>query len=262
MRVGALAAQANLKGENEFLAVLMMLEKPTYSDVTSLSASIETHFKANYHENYSVKPAPDMGGIELVRCAIPQVTLFLSLSSTKSRPGLDGEGVANPSDKIDTLPDSMSIKALALFRRAKWYNVHYREVVNCFQVSRLIRDMSMRIPTWNVLSDWNIQLLTHRALSSDHKKPHHMVADAMWRFFSVVASGLALPGGEGLLDPCERDGIDSLHQLTDQEREDLTTSAQHALRLIAFGQNHKALGMPTLADALKEAEVLAKQTAK
>ena len=33
-----------------------------------------------------------MGGIEMVRQAIPKVTLFLSLSSAKSRPGPDGEG--------------------------------------------------------------------------------------------------------------------------------------------------------------------------
>ena len=44
--------------------------------------------------------------------------------------------------------------------------------------------------------------------------------------FTVVASGLCLPGGEGLLDPCEREGIDAMHELTDQEREDLTTSGK------------------------------------
>lgn len=51
-----------------------------------------------------------------------------------------------------------------------------------------------------------------------------MVADAVWRVFSVVASGVFLTGGEGLLDPCEREGIDAMHELSEQEREDLTTS--------------------------------------
>ena len=125
MRVGALAAQANLKGETEFLAVLMMLEKPTYSDITMISDLIAKHFKDNYHENYKVTPVPDMGGIEMVRCAVPKVTLFLSLSSVKSRPGLDGEIKPNPNDKIDTLPAEMSIRALADLRRAKWYNVRH-----------------------------------------------------------------------------------------------------------------------------------------
>ena len=96
------------------------------------------------------------------------------------------------------------------------------------------------------MTDWHIQLLVYRALISDFKRPHMKIADAMWRVFSVVAGGLLLPGGEGLLDPCERDGIDAVHQLSEQEREDITTSAQHALRLIAFGQFHKVLGMVIL----------------
>lgn len=38
--------------------------------------------------------------------------------------------------------------------------------------------------------------------------------------------------------------------------------AQHALRLIAFGQMHKVLGMPTLPDAIKEAKILAEKASK
>jgi len=75
----------------------------------------------------------------------------------------------------------------------------------------------------------------------------------------VLAGGLILPGGEGLLDPCERDGVDSLRDLSEQDREDITTSSQHALRLVGFGQIHKVLGMPPLEDALKEAEIKAKK---
>ena len=46
--------------------------------------------------------------------------------------------------------------------------------------------------------------------------------------------------GPGLPDPCEKETIDVLAPLTGQEREAITASAQHALRLIAFNQIYKA----------------------
>lgn len=40
-----------------------------------------------------------------------------------------------------------------------------------------------------------------------------------------------------------------LGHITDQEREDITSSAQHALRLIAYNQIYKILGIERLPDA-------------
>ena len=65
-----------MKGENEFLAVLMMLQKPAYSDITQISKSLEENMANNYHENYKVIGAPDLGGIEITRNAIPKVTCY------------------------------------------------------------------------------------------------------------------------------------------------------------------------------------------
>lgn len=70
--------------------------------------------------------------------------------------------------------------------------------------------------------------------------------DALRRVFECIASGMLLPGGPGLLDPCEKDPLDAAGTLTHQEREDITASAQHALRLIAFRQIYKVLGMDPL----------------
>jgi len=70
--------------------------------------------------------------------------------------------------------------------------------------------------------------------------------DALRRVFEALASGILLPGGPGLYDPCEKEPTDAASSLTNQEREDITASAQHALRLIAFRQIHKVLGMEPL----------------
>lgn len=46
------------------------------------------------------------------------------------------------------------------------------------------------------------------------------------RVMECVASGLFLPGGPGLCDPCEKDPVDAAGSLTAQERANITLSAQ------------------------------------
>jgi zinc finger RNA-binding protein len=70
--------------------------------------------------------------------------------------------------------------------------------------------------------------------------------DSLRRILEAIASGILLPGGPGLMDPCEKDPLDAASDMTSQEREDITASAQHALRLVAFRQIHKVLGMDPL----------------
>jgi len=62
-----------------------------------------------------------------------------------------------------------------------------------------------------------------------------------------VSSGILLPDGPGLYDPCEKEPTDVLANcLSNQQREELTSSAQMALRLLAFKQVYKILGMECL----------------
>uniref|UniRef100_H2S425 Spermatid perinuclear RNA-binding protein n=1 Tax=Takifugu rubripes TaxID=31033 RepID=H2S425_TAKRU len=53
-------------------------------------------------------------------------------------------------------------------------------------------------------------------------------------------------GGPGLHDPCEKELTNTLAEMTDQQAEAITYSAQHALRLMAFGQIYKVLEMEPL----------------
>ena len=47
-------------------------------------------------------------------------------------------------------------------------------------------------------------------------------------------------------DPCEKEKTDVMEPLNRQQREDITSSAQHALRLIVFDQIEKILDMERL----------------
>uniref|UniRef100_A0A803W642 DZF domain-containing protein n=9 Tax=Neognathae TaxID=8825 RepID=A0A803W642_FICAL len=89
-----------------------------------------------------------------------------------------------------------------------------------------------------------MELLVEKAISS--ATGPQSPGDALRRVFECISSGIILKGGPGLLDPCEKDPFDTLAVMTDQQREDITSSAQFALRLLAFRQIHKVLGMDPL----------------
>uniref|UniRef100_A0A8W8HUS0 DZF domain-containing protein n=1 Tax=Magallana gigas TaxID=29159 RepID=A0A8W8HUS0_MAGGI len=115
---------------------------------------------------------------------------------------------------------------------------------SCVVVIRILRDLCQRVPTWTPLNEWAMELLVEKCVSSGGA--NMSPGDALRRVFESISSGLLLPGGPGLYDPCEKDSVDAASSLTNQEREDITASAQHALRLIAFRQIHKVLGMDPL----------------
>ena len=72
--------------------------------------------------------------------------------------------------------------------------------------------------------------------------------DILRRVFETLSAGILLSTNDGwspgIGDPCEKDTIDVCSNLSTQEREDMTSSAQQALRQIAFRQIFKVLGMP------------------
>lgn len=71
-------------------------------------------------------------------------------------------------------------------------------------------------------------------------------AEALRRVLEAVAGGLLLDAAPGLRDPCEKDSLDALRALPPQSREDITASAQHFLRQLAFRQIHRVLDMEAL----------------
>jgi len=114
----------------------------------------------------------------------------------------------------------------------------------CVIIIRIMRDLCNRIPAFQVLSGWAIELLVEKSLSSGPCPGGP--AEALRRVLEVISSGLFLPGSCGLLDPCEKETVDAGGAMTDQEREDLTAGAQHALRLHAFKQLHTVLDIDPL----------------
>jgi hypothetical protein len=72
-------------------------------------------------------------------------------------------------------------------------------------------------------------------------------SDSLRRVFEMFASGLLLDKEFHLWDPCEKESVDVIDNVTLQEREDITAAAQCALRLMAFDRIHEVLGIERIA---------------
>ncbi|XP_017695185.1 PREDICTED: interleukin enhancer-binding factor 3 [Lepidothrix coronata] len=95
-----------------------------------------------------------------------------------------------------------------------------------------------------VLALQPLELLCEKSIGTANRPMG--AGEALRRVLECLASGIVMPDGSGIYDPCEKEATDAIGHLDRQQREDITQSAQHALRLAAFGQLHKVLGMDPL----------------
>ncbi|CAG5083723.1 Similar to zfr: Zinc finger RNA-binding protein (Danio rerio) [Cotesia congregata] len=164
-------------------------------------------------------------------------------------------------DPPDVLPKAKCLEALAQLRHAKWFQdneagriakAHHKAInqarasslQNCVIIIRIMRDLCNRVPTWGPLNPWALELLTEKVINTAGCPLS--LGEALRRLLECVAGGILLPGSPGIADPCEKEPTDAIGNMTAQQREDITASAQHALRLVAFRQIHKVLGMEQL----------------
>lgn len=90
-----------------------------------------------------------------------------------------------------------------------------------------------------------MELLIEKVISSAGSNSCLSPGDCMRRILEAVSSGI-LSHGPGILDPCEKEPTDALASLSKQQREDITVSGQHFLRLIAFRKIYEVLGMDVI----------------
>ncbi|KAF7236391.1 Zinc finger RNA-binding protein [Varanus komodoensis] len=173
------------------------------------------------------------------RSPFPSLSLHLpafgSSAGTPSEPELS-------SSKM--LSQEKCLESLAALRHAKWFQARANSLQSCVIIIRVLRDLCQRVPTWGALPNWAMELLVERVLNSSVGPLGP--GEALRRVLECIATGMLLADGPGLQDPCEKEPIDALRSMAQQQREDVTASSQHALRMLAFRQIHKVLGMEPL----------------
>ncbi|XP_062888323.1 zinc finger RNA-binding protein-like isoform X3 [Mobula hypostoma] len=247
MRVGVLAKGLLLRGDRNVNLILLSAHKPTKTLLEKISANLPKQLLTITEELYELKTCPDESCIFLTTSKEPKMQVKISLTSPVMRDDIlkDKDATTAPvQDPSDVLNKQKCLEGLAALRHAKWFQARANGLQSCVIIIRILRDLCQRVPTWGALPDWAMELLVEKAISSSSGPLSP--GDAMRRVLESIASGVLLPDGPGLLDPCEKDHSDALSSMNHQQREDITASAQHALRLLAFRQIHKVLGMDPL----------------
>ncbi|XP_066568139.1 zinc finger RNA-binding protein isoform X2 [Amia ocellicauda] len=247
MRVGVLAKGLLLRGDKNVHLVLLCSDKPSKNLLTRIVENLPKQLTLVTPEKYEVKGSIQEAAIILNSSAEPkmQVTITLTSPIIREENTRDGDVTSGMvKDPADVLDRQKCLDALAALRHAKWFQARANGLQSCVIIIRILRDLCQRVPTWSAFPSWAMELLVEKAISS--ASGPLSPGDALRRVFECISSGILLPGGPGLIDPCEKNPTDTLTAMTEQQREDITSSAQFALRLLAFRQIHKVLGMDPL----------------
>ncbi|XP_056232706.1 spermatid perinuclear RNA-binding protein-like isoform X1 [Seriola aureovittata] len=279
-RVSLVAKGLLIKGDMDLELVLMCREKPTKLLLYTISANLPLQIQTMTEDKYEVRSCVPEAAIRVCSTKNPQLTLKITLSSlamreehstTEEEEGHqdkdketqeeeetqedketqedeetqeDKETQEEEEEEDDVLDRHKCQAALASLRHAKWFQARVTDLKSCVIILRVLRDMCNRLPVWQPLKGWPLELICEKAIATCNRPLGP--GEALRRVMECIASGILLPGGPGVHDPCEREPTDVLSELSAQQADAITHSAQHALRLLAFGQLYKVLNMGPL----------------
>ncbi|TDH13229.1 hypothetical protein EPR50_G00055260 [Perca flavescens] len=256
-RVGLVAKGLLIKGDMDLELVLMCREKPTKLLLYTISANLPLQIQTMTEDKYEVQSCAPDAAIRVCSTKDPRLTLKITLSSLTMREehGTTDEDEGHQDDnkerqedeekeEEDVLDRQKCQAALASLRHAKWFQARVTDLKSCVIVLRIFRDMCNRLSGWQPLQGWPLELICEKAIATCNRPLGP--GEALRRVMECIASGILLPGGPGVHDPCEREPTDVLSDLSAQQADAITHSAQHALRLLAYGQLYKVLNMDPL----------------
>uniref|UniRef100_A0AAY4BIZ4 Spermatid perinuclear RNA-binding protein n=1 Tax=Denticeps clupeoides TaxID=299321 RepID=A0AAY4BIZ4_9TELE len=241
MRVGLVAKGLLIKDDMDLELVLMCREKPTETLLCTVVDNLPLHIEKLTEEKYEVQRCIPEAAILVCSANEPKLTLRVTLTSPQMR---DDDATDATDDEPAVLDRERCLVALASLRHAKWFQARVNGLKSCVIVLRVLRDMCNRVPAWEPLKGWPLELICEKAIATCNRPLG--AGEALRRVMECLASGILLPGGPGLHDPCEKEPTDTLAAMTAEQAEAVTYSAQHALRLMAFGQIYKVLEMDPL----------------
>ncbi|XP_036380803.1 interleukin enhancer-binding factor 3a isoform X1 [Megalops cyprinoides] len=247
MRVGLVAKGLLLKGDLDLELVLLCKDKPTISLLKKVAENLSVQFTTITEDKYEIIQCIREATIVVKSTKEPVLTLTIHLTSPAVREEAERQAAGETlsvSDPPDVLDRQKCLTALASLRHAKWFQARANGLKSCVIVIRILRDLCSRVPTWAPLRGWPLELLCEKAIGTGNRPMG--AGEALRRVLECLASGILMADGPGISDPCEKETTDAISHLNRQQREDITQSAQHALRLAAFGQLHKVLGMDSL----------------
>ncbi|CAL8277936.1 unnamed protein product [Merluccius merluccius] len=263
LRIGLVAKGLLIKDDMDLELVLMCKDKPTETLLDTVCQNLPTQIQTLSEGKYEVTSSLPEAAILVKTITEPSLTLKVTLTSPAMREDEEEdeedeeeqeeeqqqqqeeeEQEEKVAEEGECLNRHRCLLALAALRHAKWFQARVNGLKSCVIVLRILRDVCNRHAVWAPLRGWPLELICEKAIATCNRPLG--AGEALRRVMECLASGILLPGGPGLHDPCEKEPTDALAHMTDQQAQAVTHSAQHALRLMAFGQIYKVLEMDPL----------------
>ncbi|KAM5192093.1 zinc finger RNA-binding protein 2 isoform 2-T2 [Mantella aurantiaca] len=254
-RVGILSKGLILHGNQDFQLTLLCSKKPTCSLLKRIAEVLPEQLEKLSKRQHTVTCDIEEAHLLITFTDEPkmQFTVFLTCNNmfakneetkeeVEKKENVENEDLEKDTYTTDTnilLSEEKCKESLTRLHQAQWFQLHASDLKSCVIVIRIFRDLRQRVSVWRALSDWAMELIVQKALSSVSLSP----GEATVRVLECIASGVLLPDGPGIQDPCQKEMFDVLASLTNQECEDITANAQQSLRMISFRQIHKVLDM-------------------
>ncbi|XP_016141489.1 spermatid perinuclear RNA-binding protein-like [Sinocyclocheilus grahami] len=226
MRIGLVAKGLLIKDDMDLELVLMCREKPTETLLCTVCDNLPQQIEKLTEEKYEVQSSIPEAAILVCTKTEPKLTLKVTLTSPQMTD--DGETEeqesVESSEPADLLDRQRCLVALASLRHAKWFQARVNGLKSCVIVLRILRDMCNRVPAWEPLKGWPLELICEKAIATCNRPLG--AGEALRRVMECLASGILLPGGPGLHDPCEKELTNTLSAMTDEQAEAITYNAQ------------------------------------
>ncbi|CAG7818081.1 unnamed protein product [Allacma fusca] len=254
MRVGHLAKGLLLRGDRTVELVVLCSEKPTLGMLSRVAETLPGQLQVVApDDNYEVLRDISSACVVVASTQEPKIEVVVTLTSPLLRGPAPGEATANQvKDDPDVLDKEKCLDALAALRHAKWFQARATSLQSCVILIRIFRDICQRVDEWNSFPCWAIELLTEKVINSVGVPVSP--GDGFRLILEAISSGILLPGGISLQDPCEKDSVDALRIMSAQQRNDVTAYGQKALRMMTFRRIHEVLGMEPLQRFNKKGE--------
>uniref|UniRef100_A0A183C6I8 DZF domain-containing protein n=1 Tax=Globodera pallida TaxID=36090 RepID=A0A183C6I8_GLOPA len=243
MRVGLMANQLLLTSDKRVDLVLLCSVVPT----TKLLFQIIELFRRIINKNneqciYVTEKAAESAicvsqiGVSVDVC----VTLTCLAMRQWSPENLNYHPYEEPPN---ALPFGPCLMALTEMRRTRFYQIKCAPHASMRSLVKIIRDIRQRVPAWQVLTDWMVELIVEKVLSAGNDAELGPGA-ALRALFDAVSSGLLLAKGISLADPCEKLPSDVFAGVSDTARKNIYDSARYSIRQIEANKlvNLLALG--------------------
>ncbi|CAL8071104.1 unnamed protein product [Calicophoron daubneyi] len=221
--VGSFKFGTWLAGHKTADLVIVFRTLPTAEASKSLQDILRQRFKSSKDSDVDYVITQDPWGFSINREGF-SVRVFLTTTPRNM-------AKSDPAVHVD--PGSQK-DALSAIKQSRWLeeNASHTTVK---VLTRILKDMSRRFRGFQYLSSWMISLLAYYAVVQNPTYQIISINLAFRRCLQLLAGGLFLPNGAGLVDPCEPGSSRLYTYLSATEQDDLSGTAQTLLRALNLG---------------------------